>query len=455
MGRHGPEVACSRRLAVPWWAMHTLMFLAPGHFHAALTLRERHPLVGDEIAVYASEEAEVREFLDLVASFNLRPERPTAWRPVLRVGGDPLARLLAERPGDLVILAGRNDRKLGWIRRLHDAGLPVLADKPWMAGGAALADLRHVLAGPPLAMEMMTGRHEITMAVERMLVAAPDVFGGFAPDGGAAITFESAHHLEKRVNGAPLRRPPWYFDVTTQGDGLEDIPTHLVDHAQQLVSHAGRSAHGPGGSGRPSDDAATSLPLQIVAARCWPTMVPRELFARVTGLADFPTALADLVGDHGLEYFANAQLAFRCGGVLVETSTRWELTEPPGAGDAHWAHLRGTRADIHVEQSAATGWRRRLLVTPRRDPTATEEALRRCLADGEPKLPGLGVTRSPDGWELSIPPALRTPHESQFPRVLDEFLGYVERGEWPARRAADTRGKYELLAEARVLAKCG
>jgi predicted dehydrogenase len=432
-------------------AMHMLMFLAPAHFHAALTLRERHPLVSDEIMVYASDEAEVREFLDLLENFNARPERPTRWRPELRVGVDPLERLLAERPGDLVVVAGRNDRKLGWIRRLHDAGLPVLADKPWMAGGAALDDLRQALAGPPLAMEMMTGRHEITTAVERLLVAAPDVFGDFARDGAAAIVFESVHHLEKRVNGAPLRRPPWYFDVRVQGDGLQDIPTHLVDHAQRLVSHARQADTRPGAAGSGAD-APAGPPLQLVAARCWPTRVSRELFARVTGVPDFPSALADLVGSDGLPYFANAQLTFRCGDVLVETSTRWELTEPAGGGDAHRAQLRGTRAEILVEQSAATGWRRRLLVIPRRDPAVVEGSLRGRLADWQAEFPGLGVTPGPDGLELSIPPALRTPHESQFPRVLDEFLGYVERKEWPAGRAAETLAKYELLAEARALA---
>src|SRR5262245_32327466 len=230
--------------------MHTFSFLAPEHFHAALTLRERHPLVRDQIAVYASEEAEVQEFLDLVARFNARAERATSWKPDLRVGGDPLERLIAERPGDLVIVAGRNDRKLGWIRRLHDAGLPVLADKPWMAGGAGLEDLRRALAGPPPAMEMMTGRHEMTTVVERMLAATPEVFGAFTSDGGAAISFESVHHLEKRVNGAPLRRPAWYFDVRVQGDGLQDIPTHLVDHAQQLVSEVQAGATMPSGGHR-------------------------------------------------------------------------------------------------------------------------------------------------------------------------------------------------------------
>ena len=160
-----------------------------------------------------------------------------------------------------------------------------------------------------------------------------------------------------------------------------------------------------------------------------------------------------MVSDGGLAYFANAQLAFRCGEILVETSARWELTEPAGGGDAHRAHLRGTRADIDVEQSAATGWRRRLLVTPARDATGVEAALRRCVADWQAPLPGLAVTGAAGGWELSIPPGLRTPHESQFPRVLAEFLGYVEQGQWPARRMANTRAKYELLAEARAVAK--
>lgn len=422
-------------------AMYTLTFLAPGHFHAALTLRERHPLVRNEIAVYAAELAEVQEFLGLVESFNARSERPTRWRPLVRVGADPLERVVAERPGDLVILAGRNDRKMGWIRRLHDAGLPVLSDKPWMTGSAVLEDLRAALAGPPLALEMMTGRHETTTVIERMLVATPEVFGAFASDAGeAAITFDSVHHLEKRVNGAPLRRPPWYFDVRVQGDGLADIPTHLVDHAQQLVAPG---ATGPG---------AASAPLELIAARRWATAVPLEVFARVTGLDDFPAALGGLIDGTSLAYEGNGAISFRCGGVLVAVSTRWDLTEPAGGGDSHRALLRGTRADIRVEQSAATGWRRRLVVSPRPGAAGVEDALHRSVAAWQASLPGLTVAPVEQGWELAIPATLRIPHESQFPRVLGEFLGYVERGQWPAGRVADTRAKYELLAQARGLA---
>src|SRR5215470_11372215 len=61
--------------------MHTLLFLEPGHFHAALTLRMANPRVGDDVFVYARDGAELRDFLALAERFNQRVEQPTAWRP--------------------------------------------------------------------------------------------------------------------------------------------------------------------------------------------------------------------------------------------------------------------------------------------------------------------------------------------------------------------------------------
>ena len=53
---------------------HKLVVVNPGHFHAALTLRERHALLSDEVYVYAEDGPELRDFLQLVASFNERKE---------------------------------------------------------------------------------------------------------------------------------------------------------------------------------------------------------------------------------------------------------------------------------------------------------------------------------------------------------------------------------------------
>ena len=414
-----------------------LAFLDPGHFHAALVLGAPAPSVHDEICVYAPEGPELADFLGLVDAFNRRPERSTRWRPVVRRTRDPLADLLGDKRSDAVVLAGRTAGKLARIRALHDAGLPVLADKPWLVSRHDLDDARHVLSGPPLAMEMMTGRHDVATAVLERLVAEPAVFGQFAAGarGEAPIELGSVHHLAKVVNGAPLRRPPWYFDVRVQGDGLADIPTHLVDRAQRLVAAAG--------AGRPEV-------VALESARVWPTAVPREVWHRVTGLAEFPVELHGAVRDGALDYRCNAELRARVGGVAVELSTRWDLVEPPGGGDAHTTALRGTRATVRMEQSERTGFRRRIWLAPAADSRAASEALRdalaRAVAGWQAELPGLAVAAGAEEIELRLPAA--SGHESHFALVLREFVGRVTRGEAPPELATRTRAKYELLAEA-------
>lgn len=423
--------------------MHTLAFLDPGHFHAALTLGDRHPHVRDELVVHAPKGPELDDFVALVDSFNHRRERPTGWLVTVHAGERSLERLVAERPGDVVVLAGRNDRKLATIRRLHDAGFHVLADKPWMTGPDGLDDLRHVLEAGPLAVEMMTGRHEITARLAERLVRETPVFGGFADDGAdePGIEITSVHHLEKTVDGRPLRRPPWYFDVRVQGDGIADIPTHMVDQAQRLVRAAATDPADPGPR------------LELLAARTWSTPVPRALFARVTGLPEFPPELAAVVAGSELAYRGNAALAFRAGPVRVALDTRWDLSAPPGGGDTHRSVLRGTRSLVRVEQGPATGFHRRLSVEPRGEPARVEAALTRALAAWQSTHPGLSLAPAAAGWEIRVPPALDPGHERHFPLVLAEFLTLVDDGRRPARRAADTLAKYTLLAQAAVAAR--
>jgi predicted dehydrogenase len=407
--------------------MHTLVFLAPGHFHAALTLRERHRAVDDAVVVYANDGPELREFLALVDAFNHRADRPTAWRPVVRAGDRPLDRLLADRPGDVVVLAGRNDRKAEWMRQLHDAGFHVLADKPWMTSADALPHVRRALGGGALAAEIMTGRHEITSILAERLVREPEVFGEFMVDHEPAIRLVSVHHLEKTVNGVPLRRPPWYFDVRVQGNGLADIPTHLVDQAQRLV-------------GEEHD-------LELVHADLWPTHVPRAIFSRVTGADDFPDELRSFVNGDALQYFSNADLRFRLRGVGVAITTRWDLSVPSGGGDMHTATINGTAATVRIEQGPDTDFQRRVFVEPHADRARVGAALMEATRAWR-EYPGLAVATVPRGFELAIPDRLRTGHESHFPLVLDEFLSAIDQRRWPPERSAATLAKYDLLSRA-------
>src|SRR5499426_174613 len=134
------------------------VFYEPGHFHAALTLRTPNPRLAPDIHVYATPGPERQAFVTLVESFNTRAEQPTHWRLHLPDGPQLLQRLVAAVHGDLVVLAGRNNIKLATIASLTQAGLHVLADKPWLTDSQQLPSLVQVTAGPRLAMDLMTVR---------------------------------------------------------------------------------------------------------------------------------------------------------------------------------------------------------------------------------------------------------------------------------------------------------
>jgi predicted dehydrogenase len=403
---------------------HRLLFLDPGHFHATLTLRVPHPRVADEIVVYAPEGPELSDFLALVERFNTRATAPTRWRPVVITTADPLGRLIDERRGDVVVLAGKNGGKARTIHRLHDAGFHVLADKPWLVNADDLEHIRASLSGTPVVTEIMTGRHDVAAGLLKRLVDAPDVFGAFRAE-LPALEMDSVHHLEKLVDGAPLRRPWWFFDVRVQGSGVVDIPTHLVDRAQWLA-----------GGG-----------LELVSVRAWPTRVPLESFRRITGEPAFPAELASCVDGDALEYRCNAELVYRIGNVTAKAGARWELSTPPGGGDASLVVARGTRADVRLEQNAATGHRRRLVVDACDDYVL--RALYGLIDAVQDELPGVRVEpRGGAAREVVIPAALDAGHEAQFALVLDRFLQAIDDGRWPADVAQRTLGKYALLAAA-------
>src|SRR3954469_8809497 len=109
-----------------------LMTLDPGHFHAALVQKAMYPGVAAQADVFAPLGPDLVAHLARVAGFNGRGDRPTSWELEVHTGQDPLGRMLRERPGSVVVLSGRNRVKIDQIAASVDAGLHVLADKPWI-----------------------------------------------------------------------------------------------------------------------------------------------------------------------------------------------------------------------------------------------------------------------------------------------------------------------------------
>ena len=421
---------------------HTLVILNPGHFHAALTLRERHALIDDDIHVFAEDGPDVDNFVRLVHAFNVRPVNPTRWTLYVYRGADYLEKLLAQRPGEVVIIAGRNNEKLPLIHLLHAQGFLILGDKPWLIESGQVGLLREVTSAAPLAMDIMTERHEIANRLQKALMQQAGLFGELRVDGDQpAIAIRSVHHLYKMVNGRPLQRPAWYFDPAAQGEGITDVTTHLVDLVQWMTGERTRINY--------------ERDVDQLAARQWRTDIPRNIFSRITGLEDFPEILRDQVVDGALQYLCNAALSYRLRGIPVEIETLWGLEEPQGGGDLHRAILRGSKADLIVDQGPETGFQTTLTVNPVDSGGAYAKVLRDAVDRMQEEFPGLGFEPAGTGFRITIPKALRTTHELHFAAVLQTFLTYLDEGAWPDNLGPDLDTKYTLLARALELSHSG
>src|SRR5262245_33304367 len=177
------------------------MTLDPGHFHAALVQKTAYAGVAKRVDVYAPVGQDLLDHLARVARFNLRPDQPTVWELEIHTGPDFLERMLRERPGNAVVISGRNRGKIDRIQASLDAGLHALVDKPWILEASDLPKLDKALQTAEqralVALDIMTERFEVTTQLQRELVNDPAVFGTLAAGSPSdpAVYIESVHHL--------------------------------------------------------------------------------------------------------------------------------------------------------------------------------------------------------------------------------------------------------------------
>ncbi len=427
-----------------------LMTFDPGHFHAALVQKEMHPGVARRVHVYAPLGPDLLAHLGRLAAFNARRDAPTAWQVEVHAGQDCLERMLAERPGNVVVLSGRNRDKVRVIRSAVEAGLNVLADKPWVVDAADLPELETALASADrqglVAYDIMTERHEVTSALQRALVGDPDVFG--APEAGSrdepGVFLESVHYLIKTVAGAPLRRPAWFFDVTQQGEGLSDVGTHLVDLVPWVLF--------------PDTALDYRKDVEVLAARRWPTALARADFQRVTGEDDFPPFLSEAVRGGRLDYFCNTLVSYVVRGVHVKLNVLWDLEASAGSVDTHFAVFRGSRSRVEVRQGREQDFRPELYVVPAGPALAgpVTAAVGRRVAALQADYLGVGVEDLRGELRVTIPDRYRVGHEAHFGEVTRQFLAYLAGPRaLPAWERPNMLAKYHVTTRGVQLARAG
>ena len=413
-----------------------LMTVDPGHFHAALVQKEMYPGVATRVDVYAPLGADLYEHLKRIDGFNRRGASPTSWAVDVHASPDYFERMLAERPGTVVVLSGRNRSKIDRIVASVKAGLNVLADKPWILRSADLGKLEETLAEADrsgvVAYDIMTERFEVTSILQRALVNDPAVFGEMlkGTQGDPAVYMESVHFLMKTVAGAPLVRPVWFFD-NTETEGLNDVGTHLVDMVQWTLF--------------PDQAIDYRRDIQVLAAQRWATPIDEAGFSRVTGERGFPAALAPAVKDGRFDYFCNTLVSYTLRGVHTKLNVIWDWEPAPGSGDTHYAFYKGSRATVEVRQTQADKLRPELYVVPA---TAGERrqvlaAVRARVAALQKDFAGVAVEERADAIHVAIPDTFRVGHEAHFAEVTREFLRMLrDRRALPAWERPNMLAKY-------------
>lgn len=416
------------------------MTLDPGHFHAALVQKSMYPQVDPLVHVYSPAGPDLDLHLARIEGFNTREENPTSWQTKVYRGDDSMAKMLAEKPGNVVVLSGNNARKARMILASVEAGLNVLADKPMVITPDDLELLAKAFETAEekgvLLYDIMTERFEITTMLQRELSSIPGVYGeqSVGSPEKPAVTKESVHHYFKYVSGKPLQRPWWFFDVTAQGEGIVDVTTHLVDLIQWELF--------PGQILNKKD-------VEMVSARTWPTKLTLAQFEKATGLKEFPAELKDKVNADGvLEVMANGEFTYKLRGVYCKASVMWNYQAPEGAKDTHYSIMQGSRSALVIRQGADQGYKPTLYIEPVGETEGFKGEVKKAVAKLGEKWPGLAVKPAKDGWEVIIPDKYKLGHEAHFSQVAETYLGYLKEGKLPAWEVPNMLIKHHTIMQA-------
>jgi predicted dehydrogenase len=411
-----------------------LVTLDPAHFHAAQL--HAAPMAGfsRDAWVYAPVGKDLIGHLNFIAGLKARSPAPDHWRYHIYSGDNFLERMLKDRPGDVVVLSGRNTKTIDYIKLSLEAGLHVLADKPWIIDADQFPKLEQALdlaeRKGVIAYDCMSQRFEIAYILQRELVNDREIFG--APIAGTpeqpAVETSNTHYLLKRFGGVVNLRPAAYFDIRQQGESFADVGTHVVDLAHWILF--------------PEQALDYRKDIRILSARRWPTMLTLEQFTQVTGENRFPSYLEPYIRDGKLEYFTNNAVTYTVRGHYVKLQVAWDFESPSGAADSIATIYRGTKSEVMARQSKAENYIPEVYVTPK------PESRAQVIAALSRKYPGRSHPEANGSIRVSIPPSQRRPDVEYFLLIAGKFAGYVRHPETlPKWEKANMLAKYWITTQ--------
>jgi predicted dehydrogenase len=421
--------------------------LDPGHFHSALVYKSMYPDVDSTIHVYAPAGEDLNNYNAFIQQYNSRQENPTHWKEVIYTGNDFFEKMLEEKAGNVVMLAGNNQKKTGYIDQSINGGFNVFSDKPMAIDKGSFEVLKQAFKNAAekdlLLYDIMTERYEITTMLQREFSLIPEVYGiqeKGTPE-NPAVTKESVHHFYKYVSGNVLTRPAWFFDVEQEGEGIVDVTTHLVDLIQwecfpeQIIDY--------------------EKDIELVNAKRWSTDLSLAQFNAITKLNGFPSYLdKDLVDDNTLRVYSNGEINYTLRGVHAKVLVTWDYRAPEGTGDTHFSIMRGSKSNLVIRQGAEQKYQPVLYIEPI-DGKGDDfkNTLTAKLKDIQVKYPGVELKEEGQGWQVIIPEEYKEGHEAHFARVTEKFLEYMKNRNMPEWEVPNMIAKYYTTTAALELAR--
>ena len=422
-----------------------LITVDPGHFHAALVQKSMYPEINPNVHVYAKEGTDLQLHLDRVSAYNNRKDNPTQWEEKVYTGEDFFQKMLKEKKGNLLILAGNNQLKTDYILSAVKNGLNVLSDKPMAIDLAGFEKLKEAFEkakqNKVQLYDIMTERFEITTQLQRAFSMDPTVFGTL--DKGSptdpAVTKISVHHFYKFVSGNVLTRPTWYFDDQQQGAGIVDVTTHLVDLIQWGCF--------------PEKIINYKKDIQILDAKEWKTSVTQEEFKTVTKSKEIPSFLQPSIDSQGnIQVNSNGEFSFAINGIHAKVSVIWNYKAPDGAGDTHYSLMRGSKASLIIKQGKEENYKPTLYIEQRDNDPAFEEKLKSSLENINKQFPGIALMKNNAGWQIIVPEKYNDGHEAHFAQVMKKYIEYLNQKNMPDWEIPNMLSKYYITTQAKTLA---
>jgi predicted dehydrogenase len=444
----GCQSADNKNTSADSLAAIKLITLDPAHFHAALVQKTMYPGIDSVVYVYAPKDLGLTEQLNYINQYNSRAEDPTHWVEKVYDGDDYVQKMLDDKKGNVVVLAGNNQLKTEYIKKSVDDGLNVLADKPMAINVAGFDTLKQAFSDAKqkgvLLYDIMTERSVAATVLQKKLANDPAVFGQLekGTNDSPAVIMESVHRYFKQVSGKPLIRPDWFFDPLQQGDAIADVGVHLIDLVQWVCF--------PGVSLDYTKD------ISIQSSKIWPTPLTLSQFSKITNEDHYPGFLKKYTnGDSILLTHGNGAIDYTIKGIHSRITAKWTYDAPEGAGDTYYALLRGTKAHLEIKQGAEENWKATLYVWPNdpKDTTDLSQALTNAIKDINKDMPGVIAERYKTGWKVIIPGEYDKGHESHFADVMKRYLQYFKDGKLPDWEVPCMIAKYYTTTKALEMAK--